>query len=145
MLKGISKYVGPELLAVLHEMGHGDEIILADAHFPGHSIGPRVIRADGISIQNLLEGIMPLLELDSYAPPLVMMEVVRGDVLDSAVERNDEAAFRPALAALLARVRQVGSPAEADDLRPSELIIPQQDASMDEVRKLLTDGGLIPG
>ena len=66
-------------------------------------------------------------------------------VLESAVERNDEAAFRPALAALLARVRQVGSPTEADDLRPSELIIPQQDASMDEVRKLLTDGGLIPG
>jgi len=65
--------------------------------------------------------------------------------LESAVERNDEAAFRPALAALLAKVRQVGSPAEADDLRPSELIIPQQDASMDEVRKLLTDGGLIPG
>jgi L-fucose mutarotase len=88
MLKGISRYVGPELLAVLHEMGHGDEIILADAHFPGHSIGPRVIRADGISIQNLLEGILPLLELDSYAPPLVMMEVVPGDMLDPAVERD---------------------------------------------------------
>jgi len=88
MLKGISKYIGPELLAGLHEMGHGDEIILADAHFPGHSIGPRVIRADGISIQNLLDGILPLLELDSYAPPLVMMEVVPGDTLDPAVERD---------------------------------------------------------
>ena len=65
--------------------------------------------------------------------------------LESAVERNDEAAFRPALAALLAKVRQVGLRAQADDLRPSELIIPQQDASMEEVRKLLTDGGLIPG
>jgi hypothetical protein len=65
-------------------------------------------------------------------------------VLESAVERSDEVAFRPALAALLAKVRQVGSPAEADDLRPSELIIPRQDASMDEVRKLLTEG-LIPG
>jgi hypothetical protein len=65
--------------------------------------------------------------------------------LESAVERNDEAAFRPALAALLAKVRQVGSPAGADDLRPSELIIPRQDASMDEVRKLLNDEGLIPG
>ncbi len=53
--------------------------------------------------------------------------------------------FRPALAALLAKVREVGSPAEAGDLRPSELIIPQQDATMDEVRKLLTDEGLIPG
>lgn len=65
--------------------------------------------------------------------------------LESAVDRNDEGAFRPALAALLAKVRQVGSPAEADDLRPSELIIPRPDASMDEVRKLLTDEGLIPG
>jgi hypothetical protein len=65
--------------------------------------------------------------------------------LESAVERNDEAAFRPALAALLARVRQVGTPAPPDDLRPSELIVPQPDASMEEVRKLLTDEGLIPG
>jgi L-fucose mutarotase len=88
MLKGISKYISPELLAALHEMGHGDEIILADAHFPGHSIGPRVIRADGIPIQDLLDGILPLFELDSYAPPLVMMEVVPGDTLDPAVERD---------------------------------------------------------
>jgi len=65
--------------------------------------------------------------------------------LEAAVERSDEAAFRPALAALLARVREVGSPTEADLLRPSELIIPQPDATMDEVRKLLTDEGLIPG
>ncbi|HTZ91032.1 MAG TPA: hypothetical protein VMB74_01440 [Streptosporangiaceae bacterium] len=65
--------------------------------------------------------------------------------LESAVDRNDEAAFRLALDALLAKVRQVGSPAEADDLRPSELIIPRPDASMDEVRQLLTDEGLIPG
>jgi hypothetical protein len=65
--------------------------------------------------------------------------------LESAVERNDEAAFRLALAALLAKVRQAGSPAKADDLRPSELIVPRQDASMNEVRKLLTDEGLIPG
>ncbi len=65
--------------------------------------------------------------------------------LESAVERNDEAAFRPALAALLAKVREVGSPTEAGDLRPSELIIPQPDATMDEVRKMLTDDGLIPG
>jgi hypothetical protein len=65
--------------------------------------------------------------------------------LETAVERKDEAAFRPALTALLARVREVGSPTKADDLRPSELIIPQPDATMDDVRKLLTDEGLIPG
>lgn len=65
--------------------------------------------------------------------------------VESAVERSDEAAFGPALAALLARIRDVGSPVQADDLRPSELIIPQPDATMAEVRKLLTDEGLIPG
>lgn len=65
--------------------------------------------------------------------------------LESAVEAGDEAGFRSALTALLARVREVGSPAEAADLRPSELIIPQADATMTEVRKLLSDEGLIPG
>jgi hypothetical protein len=65
--------------------------------------------------------------------------------LEAAVERSDEAAFTSALAALLARVRELGSPAKADDLRPSELIIPQPDATMAEVRKLLADDGLIPG
>jgi L-fucose mutarotase len=88
MLKGISPYIGPELLSVLHRMGHGDEIILADAHFPGHSIGPQVLRAEGIPIKILVDGILPLFELDSYAPPLVMMEVVPGDTLDPAVERD---------------------------------------------------------
>jgi len=65
--------------------------------------------------------------------------------LEAAVEHNEEEAFRPALAALLARVREVGSPTDADDLRPSELIIPQPDATMADVRRLLTDEGLIPG
>jgi hypothetical protein len=63
----------------------------------------------------------------------------------SAVDQGDEAAFGLALAALLARVREVGSPVKADDLRPSELILPQSDATMADVRKLLTDEGLIPG
>ena len=65
--------------------------------------------------------------------------------LEQAVERGDEAAFRPALQALLTRVRQLGSPADPDELKPSELIVPQADATMDEVRKLLTDDGLISG
>jgi hypothetical protein len=65
--------------------------------------------------------------------------------LEAAVEHADEAAFRPALAALLAKIRQLGSPAQADELRPSELIVPRDDATMADVRKLLTDEGLIPG
>jgi L-fucose mutarotase len=88
MLKGISKFMSPELLAVLYRMGHGDEIVLADAHFPGHSIGPQVVRADGITVSQLLEAIMPLFELDSYAPPLIMMDYVAGDQPDPTVERD---------------------------------------------------------
>jgi hypothetical protein len=65
--------------------------------------------------------------------------------LEQAVEKGDEAGFRSALEALLARVRQVGSPADPDELKPSELIIPQPDATMADVRRLLNDDGLIPG
>jgi L-fucose mutarotase len=69
-------------------MGHGDEIVLADAHFPGHSLGALTLRADGLTVTTLLEGILPLFELDSYAPPLIMMDVVPGDALDPAVEHD---------------------------------------------------------
>lgn len=89
MLKGISPVIGPELLATLHRMGHGDEIVLADAHFPGHSLNRLCLRADGIEIDALLDGILPLWELDTYVDdPLVMMAPVPGDSLDEAVERR---------------------------------------------------------
>ena len=80
--------MSPELLKVLAEMGHGDEIVLADAHFPGHSFNDRVLRADGVEITTLLDGILPLFELDSYDDPLVMMQVVEGDSLDPSVESS---------------------------------------------------------
>ena len=89
MLKGISPLLSPELLQVLYRMGHGDEIILADAHFPGESFNNRVIRADGLGIAELLDAILPLFELDSYVEhPLVMMAAVEGDTLDPEVEKS---------------------------------------------------------
>jgi len=88
MLKGIHSAIGPELLKVLAEMGHGDEIILADAHFPGHSFNDQVLRADGVKITTLLDGILPLFELDSYDYPLIMMQAVEGDSLDPNVESS---------------------------------------------------------
>lgn len=93
MLKTISPLISPELLKVLAEMGHGDEIIFSDAHFPAHSMGPQVIRADGLKVSDLLRAIIPLFELDGYAPPLVMMAAVEGDSLDPTVE----ARYRDAL------------------------------------------------
>jgi hypothetical protein len=65
--------------------------------------------------------------------------------LEAACERDDEAAFMVALDNLLSRVRALGRPVEDATLEPSELILPQEDATMSEVRKLLTDDGLIPG
>jgi hypothetical protein len=66
-------------------------------------------------------------------------------VLETAVEHDDETAFSAVLRSLLDQVRALGSPLPADALEPSDLILPHQDSSMDEVRKLLTDDGLIPG
>jgi L-fucose mutarotase len=87
MLKGISPLISPELLAVLARMGHGDEIVLADAHFPGECFNNRVLRADGLKIAPLLDAILPLFELDAYVPaPLVMMAATAGDTLDATVE-----------------------------------------------------------
>ena len=66
-------------------------------------------------------------------------------VLETAVEHSDEGDFADALTHLLAQVRTHGSPLPPDILESSDLILPHQDSSMDEVRKLLTDEGLIPG
>ena len=94
MLNGISPLLSPNLLAVLSRMGHGDEIVLADAHFPGESNNNRVLRADGLCIPDLLEAILPLFPLDTYVPePLIMMAAVEGDTLDPVVEE----AYREAI------------------------------------------------
>ncbi|MCL5261513.1 MAG: L-fucose mutarotase [Gammaproteobacteria bacterium] len=89
MLRGISKYFSPELLAAIYKMGHGDEIVLADAFFPGHSINTNVIRADGVNIEDLLSAILPLFPLDTFVDDkIVMMSAVKGDSFDIEIEKN---------------------------------------------------------
>jgi L-fucose mutarotase len=89
MLIGINPAISPELLDALFRMGHGDEIVLADAFFPGDSFNSRVIRADGIRVPALLAGILSLINLDSYVPhPVAMMAASSGDSLDPAVETS---------------------------------------------------------
>jgi L-fucose mutarotase len=88
MLKGISPYLSPELLKILHEMGHGDELLLADAHFPGHTLGRRVVRADGLNISQLLDAILPLFELEKAEDALAMMQPDGGDPLNAEVEAD---------------------------------------------------------
>ena len=82
MLKGISPVISPELLKALAEMGHGDELVIADGNFPCHSVGKNsiVIRADGHGVPEVLDAILNLIPLDTYTDkPVALMEVVKGD------------------------------------------------------------------
>ena len=82
MLKGISPLLSPELLKVLCEMGHGDELVIADGNFPAESIGKNaiVIRADGHGVPEMLDAILQLIPLDQYVDqPAALMKVVPGD------------------------------------------------------------------
>ena len=104
MLKNIPPILSPELLKVLCEMGHGDEIILADGNFPAESIGKDaiVIRADGHGIVELLEAILQFLPLDQYVEtPVALMKVVDGDpckptIWDSYKQKLNESGNDPA-------------------------------------------------
>ena len=82
MLKGISPLISPELLKALAQMGHGDELVIADGNFPCHSVGKDaiVIRADGHGVPEILDAVLKLIPLDTYTEkPVALMEVVKGD------------------------------------------------------------------
>ena len=81
MLKGISKILSPDLLKILCEMGHGDEIVIADANFPSANYGKRVIRADGISGIDMLNAVLSVFPLDTYSEPnMILMQLMDCDV-----------------------------------------------------------------
>lgn len=67
MLRGISPVITPDLLRELAAMGHGDALLLADAHYPHFGSAERVLRADGVGIPELLTGVLELMPLDQYA------------------------------------------------------------------------------
>lgn len=80
MLKNIPKILSPELIKTLMEMGHGDEIVIADGNFPAETFGKRIVRCDGHGTVELLDAIMQLFPLDTYTEkPVMLMEVVKGD------------------------------------------------------------------
>ena len=82
MLKGVPSVLSPQLLKVLAEMGHGDEIVIADGNFPAESMGKNavVVRADGHGVPEILDAVLQMMPLDQYVPhPAALMEVVPGD------------------------------------------------------------------
>lgn len=77
MLKKIPAIVSPALIKVLMEMGHGDEICLADGNFPSQSMGKRVVRLDGHGTRDILKAILEYFPLDTFTQrPVMLMEMV---------------------------------------------------------------------
>ncbi|WP_434751764.1 RbsD/FucU family protein [Paenibacillus amylolyticus] len=80
MLKNIPPILPPELLKLMSEMGHGDELVLTDANFPAASHARNLVRCDGVGTVQLLEAILQLFPLDTYVErPAAVMQVVKGD------------------------------------------------------------------
>ena len=79
MLKGISPILSPELLKILAEMGHGDELVLADGNFPGTSMGKRCVRCDGHGCAEVMRAVLQIFPLDDFVEkPLAVMQVPAG-------------------------------------------------------------------
>ncbi len=79
MLKNIPKIIPPELLKILCEMGHGDEIVIADGNFPAASVGQRVVYMCGNGGCEVLKAVLELIPLDTYQKPLYLMAKTQGD------------------------------------------------------------------
>ncbi len=85
MLKNISPILSPELLKILMEMGHGDEIVIGDGNFPAASVAQRLVRLDGHGVPEILDAILRLFPLDTYVDaPVALMD-------------NNDAENRPAI------------------------------------------------
>ncbi len=86
MLKGIPSILSPDLLKILMEMGHGDEIVIADGNFPSASSAQRLARADGNAVPPLLDAILRFFPLDTFVErPVGLMAVVPGHAYDPTI------------------------------------------------------------
>ena len=85
MLKNIPQIISPELLKILAEMGHGDEIVIADGNFPSANMGQRVVYMLGNGGCDVLKAVLELLPLDSYEKPVYLIDKVKGDNVDTLI------------------------------------------------------------
>lgn len=89
MLKNIPSIISPELLKILHEMGHGDEIVIGDGNFPAASNAKKLVRCDGHGVPELLDAILKLLPLDTYVDaPVMLMQITPGDDVDPVIWKD---------------------------------------------------------
>ena len=86
MLKGIPTILNPDLLKIMMEMGHGDEIVISDGNFPGASIAQRLVRIDGNTVPEVLDAFLKFFPLDPYVKSAVgLMQVVKGDKVETPI------------------------------------------------------------
>jgi L-fucose mutarotase len=80
VLLGIDPILGPDCLALLRAMGHGDEVVLADANFPAVATGRRLVRLDGVDVVRTLDAVLRLLPVDDFeSDPVIAMRRSRGE------------------------------------------------------------------
>lgn len=107
MLKGIPSILSPELLKILMEMGHGDEIVIADGNYPKNAHPEHVVRCDGHGVPEILDAIMQFMPLDPYVEKAsFLMEVVPGD---------------PYVPEIWDKYREIGKKYEEEGLRETNL------------------------
>ncbi len=98
MLKGIPSILSPDLLKILMEMGHGDELVIGDGNFPAASMAQRLVRLDGHGVPEILDAILALFPLDTYVDaPVALMANTKGDAIppiwktyDDIVEKHQQ-------------------------------------------------------
>ncbi len=95
MLKGISPIVSPDLIKILMEMGHGDEICIGDGNFPAAAYAQRLVRLDGHGVTEILDAILKLMPLDTYVDaPVALMQKVPGDNVETPIWKEYERVIR---------------------------------------------------
>ena len=77
MLRGIDPILSPDLLRILRAMGHGDELVIADANFPGESSARTLVRLDGVDATQALHAVLSVMPLDAFVDdPAISMQIV---------------------------------------------------------------------
>ena len=95
MLKGIPEIISPDLLKILDEMGHGDDLVIGDSNYPAASNAKRLVRADGQNVPDMLGAILSLFPLDTFVEkPVTLMQVVKGDPTVPEVQDRIRAVVR---------------------------------------------------
>ena len=91
MIKGIPKIIPSDLMKILMDMGHGDEIVIADGNFPAETLAKRIVRCDGHNVPEILEAVLKFFPLDTYVKfPVSLMEIVQGDTIKPTIWKEYE-------------------------------------------------------